>query len=239
MTDISMIIPWRNRAGATSASTRARDLVIGHVCDEVGRVEVVLADDPNPGPFNRGRALDHGVARADGSLLLFHDADMVLPIGNLSRAFDRLHWPDQPGYVVPFTSVAYLSQVGTTGVLAGDASFALDLITYPTCGSLVDMRWERLSTGGVNVLTRDHYMRAGGFDPRFAGWGGEDAAFDLAVGTLVAPGAHIDGQAAHLWHPYATDRGTQQTEVNMLLCRRYEQAWDDPDAMRALIAEHR
>ena len=47
----------------------------------------------------------------------------------------------------------------------------------------------------------DAYDQAGGFDPRFVGWGGEDTSLGAALTTLVGPPARLEASVWHLWHP--------------------------------------
>lgn len=223
---VSLVIPWRPGPGRDH---RALDFVTGMYRTALGiELEVIVADDAGT-PFNRGRALNAGVAQSRGEVLVLADADLVVPLD----AIDSAVWTAAAvGYVVPFTEVAFLDEDLTADVLNGDA-------TAPDAAEAAADVFARRSTGGCNVITRDHFDAVGGFDPRFAGWGFEDAAFDTAVSTLVGPGywPPESVRAVHLWHPTARDPETPEHQQSLALCRRYEQAHGDRRAVETLIAE--
>lgn len=218
-----MIVPWRE-------SDPARKAPYEFVVERIGRqlldAELVVADDPRP-TFNRGRALNAGVARAAGDVLVFVDADMVVPDEAIYAALDAVG--QGAAMVVPFRRLLGLTGPASELVITGRSAFG------PWGPDQVDLEWDRPSAGGMNVIRRDVFERVGGFDERFAGWGGEDAAFSIAVGTLAGPVEWVAATAVHLWHPWSPDRGSARTEANMNLARRYEDAWGIPDAMCELI----
>jgi hypothetical protein len=90
---------------------------------------------------------------------------------------------------------------------------------------------------GVYVTTPATWWSHGGQDERFLGWGCEDAAWYAAHETLLGPPpVRWTGRVYALHHDSAPKTGDQYT-ANFALVHRYHQAHDDPDAMRALIAE--
>lgn len=93
--------------------------------------------------------------------------------------------------------------------------------------------------GGIFAITPDNYRRAGGFDPRFIGWGGEDLAFAAALNTMCGPPVRLDASVWHLEHPKSkqAEKIGRPSGVNERLCRRYLHAEGDPVAMSALIKE--
>lgn len=189
-----------------------------------------VCDDPNPTGFNRGRALNAGVADLGADpfdVLVLTDGDLIPDQRAIEQAIGAVAAGSARGYVVPFTEVRYLSAGATEAVHAGDA---------PTDHEL-DGVWDRRSTGGINVMRVATFEAAAGFDPRFTGWGFEDSAWDIAVSTLVAPTRWMAGPVWHLWHPPARDPEHPSYQAGLDLCRRYEDAYGDVAAVRALIDE--
>lgn len=227
---VLVLIPYRARArGGSDERARNAD-VVWSWWHHLG-LRPVIGDDPNPGTFNRGRALNAAVVRAQpkpGDVLVLSDADLIPDFAALERAVGMVAL-GHAGMVVPFTEVRYLSERASIEVHAA----AAELPDHPE----LDGVWDRLSTGGLNVLSFDLFAAVDGFDPRFTGWGFEDAAFDAACSTLGQATVHLPGPIHHLWHPPARDSNHPTYEPGLALCRRYETAAGDPEAMRALIKE--
>lgn len=225
---IALIIPWR---GTDPAREAAFDFVARHLCHVLEPDAVIVADDPHD-TFNRGRALNAGVERSGAGpddVLVFADADLWVPGTALESALTLV---DGASYVVPFDRLVALDGPTSVRVIEGRA--------YPHQlwgDDALEYRWERRSTGGCNVLRRSTFDAVGGFDPRFAGWGGEDGAWDAAVTALVGPASYVHAEAVHLHHAHDATRGTQLTEDAMALARRYDAAAGDTEAIRALLAE--
>lgn len=239
MTGVRVVIPYR----PSTPERRAAYKLVHAYWSEVIAGHPVVADDPNPGPFNRGRALAAGVdavlvealvAAGRNSVarqvLVLADADIIPDTTAIYDAIGALTaQPDRWAYAVPFSSVQYLGPDSTSAIAAG----------APVWNEPVERTWPRLSTGGITIVTSDHYIAAGGFDPRFAGWGYEDAAWDIAARTLTGlPVRWIDRPCRHLWHPEPPDANDDARVARSLdLVRRYEAADGNRNAVVDLIAE--
>lgn len=226
---VAVVVPWRD-------TSPWRRIVMEHVVEHYKRelpIDELQIVDAGGEPFNRGASKNLGVARSSSDVLVIADADTLVPGANLRAAVDfaRTH-----SVVVPFDSLIGLSQHGTELMLRGEIGpFANWRDETP---EHVELDWRRRSDGGVNVLTREAFELAGGFDERFVGWGFEDSSFAYAMNTLVGETLWLQATAVHLWHPLdptRRDSGLQSTLLS--LCKRYEQAAGDVDAMTALIAE--
>jgi len=188
-----------------------------------------VADDAHP-DFNRGRAINAGVAQTDGDVLAFVDADLMVPGEAFRAGLEAVK--NGAAMVVPFTRREELTAKATAKVLAGADPWG------PWEEDDFEYVMNNRGTGGINILTRATFEAAGGFDPRFAGWGYEDSAFADAVETLVGPVEWLSGTAVHLWHPLdPTRHNPALAEAGTELCKRYTAAWGNREAMRALIAE--
>ena len=193
-------------------------------------LDFIFSDDSDS-MFNRGRALIEGVKEAplDTDVFIFADGDLWVPINKLHEA---IHFALRPevGYVVPFSSVAYLPKNQTDLVFGGA------LINRNCYGMTF---WNQPSTGGLNVITPDKYKRSFGFDPRFRGWGFEDSAFDAQVQTLVGPCKWLDTKAYHLYHVSARLGNSPEHIYSNVLCDRYRKAMGNKSAMLEIINERK
>lgn len=218
---VSVAIPWR------SSGEHERERNVQLTSEHLSKLgPTVLADSSPDKPFNRAEARNTGVAicldvpafRAD--VVVVCDADFLPPLDAVLEACEgaredgRLHQP--------FTEALYLTEDETASYLASGT---------PPGRSGGDL------TGGCFVMTPEAWFEAGGMDPRFLGWGGEDDAFRIAAETLLGPRVHHRGVMPHLHHPSAAAFGSNAHRGNLALLRRYTQAANNPEAMRALINE--
>lgn len=226
---ISVLIPYQPDGGARDrafAWVRERYLSLwpdAEVC--VGRYE--------ERPFSRARAINRAARRAGGDVFVIADADLAFEPAVLSASLELL---TRHAWVIPFTSVRYLTEAGTARLL-GEA---------PTCALNVapDETWRELcgSVGGINMVPRRHFEEVAGFDERFVDWGSEDLAFAAAMNTLCGPLARVFARVAHLWHPYippAKKRASPHFRTGAELYARYEAASGDPKEMHRIIQEQR
>lgn len=190
--------------------------------------EVVIADDPDPSSFNRGRALDAGIAQTDVDLLVLADADLWVPKMALLRAIELAA---QGALVTPFSRITFLNRQATSDVIRRN-HYALEKNWR---GDEVAQFWNKRSDGGCSVLLRDNYVKAGGFDRTFDRWGFEDAAFSSAYSTLIGKREWVEAPAVHLWHPTCRNTRDPLFRKRWDYCREYERAFGNPEAMAELI----
>jgi hypothetical protein len=176
------------------------------------------------GEWSKGAALDDAYRRAAGDVVVLADADSFCDPAVLDRAVAATA---SSSWVVPHRMVHRLSARATEDVYAGGRPRASQVVRRPYMGP---------AGGGITVLTREAFELAGGIDPRFRGWGGEDLSFGWALHTLAGPGRRLGSPLWALWHPHpAPDRrGSSESEA---LAGRYRRARGDPEAMTALISE--
>lgn len=226
MTDVSVVIPWRNDHGQRERildwNLRRWRLLLpdaeigtwGHVGD----------------PFNRSRARNEAVANSVGDILVVADADTAMPRRlNLVIAIE---WVRQTGqWCLPYDIYFNLSQEDTERVLASPPDAELG----------VPDAWEfRLTdaVSGVIVLPRSSFDLVGGYDESFEGWGFEDRAFVLALETLCGPGKRLPNHLLHLWHPVGpTDAfGNPAIHENQKRWLQYVKAAGNQRSMSELVA---
>jgi hypothetical protein len=88
------------------------------------------------------------------------------------------------------------------------------------------------ATSGVFVFTRAAFESTNGFDPRFEGWGYEDASWRLAHLTLNGPIPRHRGVAVAMSHAPAS---RSQVATNRSLHKLYQNAYGNLDAMTELV----
>lgn len=153
------------------------------------------------GPFNRSAAINTAARSAgDWDVAIIADSDTWVPVSQLTDAVRQAGTGGQ--LVSALTAVAELDARCTAEILSG-------------CVDFLNIGLERVRSGELDTqssmlaVPRKLWDRIGGFDEKFAGWGGEDNAFWRAAAILGGPPHRVPGYAYHLWHQPAiksTDR---------------------------------
>lgn len=212
--NVCVVIPWRVRTCAhrEAAWERVRS-------EWEGRWSFHPIDDGGE-PFSRAASINLAVSTLDADVYVIADADMLVNAAQVQAAVDAA--AAQPGIVVAFDRYAYLTENGTRTILDGYAGSWEPFIQFTYLQSI----------GGVFATSRETWDLTGGFDPRFRGWGMEDAAFEIASRTLAGPTRKIQGTGWHLFHPLEPVRPAE----NVDLLHQYEAADRKQGALRALLA---
>lgn len=140
-------------------------------------------------PYCRSWAFNVGARLALGDLLVLHDNDVLIPADYAVRSLDRM----RAGFdVINLKRFGfYLGEAHTREIFAGRAEIA----DIPPAGIM-----QNALGGGTIAIRRDAYVRIGGMDEGFVGWGGEDNEFWERAQTLrVWPYGCLP--YLHLWHP--------------------------------------
>lgn len=182
-------------------------------------------------PFNRSCARNDGAAKSTGDVLIFANGDTVWQDPEAITAAVKLAAEGQWSLPRLFVETREPQAVA---LLDGDPAAPFAIPDDP----------ERLrdnSPAGPQIIRRDQFTAAGGWDEGFTAWGWEDTAFRAVVDTLV--GAHVKvGVAVHLWHPRPADsvggnRGFAASRARYQHYRRAQHV--GPAAMRRLIKKRR
>jgi hypothetical protein len=173
----------------------------------------------NPGPFNKAWGLNVAASLTQRPLLAIADADLVVPHA-LPEAAERCA---QGHAIKPYRTIVDLTAAETARVRGGEWSFAP--ARAPNAPRNRESQGEHVVfAGGLFVIRRDTYIRLGGFDERFLGWGGEDDAMTLKLQRARIALSEIgDEPALHLWHPRSRDStlGQPHYDTNRALLADY------------------
>lgn len=209
---ISIVFPWR--AGDPEREASMQHTVKWYK-DCFPEAEIVFADDDDQEHFNRGRALNHGVAKSTGEVLILADADLIIAHKTLRNSVARAH---EFGMIIPFSGINYMNQSATRKILNGSPPF----VNYAGITPFMAK-----SQGGCNIMTRLNWERSGGFDTKFRGWGFEDAAFSVNVRLYAGPLYWEPGCAVHLYHRSARNVNNGLYDKSQTLCKEYEKALEN------------
>jgi hypothetical protein len=222
----TVLVPWR-------AGDRHRERALHWVADRWFDLQLDL-DWRNcwmrDGPWSKGAAIRSEIASAD-PIVVIADADCWTEgIADAIAAVEA-----GAPWAVPHKTVHRLTEKSTRYLLAGCRDpLALEVERCETNG---DGPYNGIHGGGIVVVRRNVLLEVP-FDPRFTGWGGEDASWRDAMLTLVGKPWAGAAPLIHLWHPPAPriNRFIGNKE-NAALRKRYVRAIQKPKQMRALLAE--
>lgn len=204
---ISAIVPFMNSNPARLASFYFTMDWIRSAYKGVGEIIVVMQGEPVKVPdyvtmipletdcplMLKAACVNLGAAKAKGDMLLIHDSDTVLP--GLPES------PDEKTMLVPLKAQSALGLPDTLELL--EKGFSNNFRDWAKRGR----RRFGESPGGVNLISKSLFNKAGGFDELHVGHGGQDYDFAQRVrtagGRVVFPKDHYD-VGIHLWHPIDT-----------------------------------
>jgi hypothetical protein len=155
-------------------------------------------------PYCRSWALNVGAAHARGDMLVLHDGDMLVPAGYAAAMVAHLRRGHEVVNLKRF--VFYLDRAHTEAVLAGRADLA---------DAAPEAIVQNLEAGGSIGISREGFLRIGGMDESFVGWGGEDNEFwDRAQTLKTWPYASMP--IVHLWHAPQPGKGRTEAQGQRL-----------------------
>lgn len=231
MTSLSVLMP----IGAATSTDKWRSRSL---CWLKSRYEALLPDaemvfgvDMSP-TFNRSAARNDAFARSSGDVLLIADADTVFNVDQIDAGLALID-AGAP-WVLPYRSdggYVNLTQQATLAVLASDPGAYVAEPSDPG-----DWELRLTSWAGLLLVPLAAYACVGGYDERFASWGGEDNAFALALDQLAGPHERVDAALLHLWHARNEgDFANPGWPANEVLLNEYRAA-TTPEAMLQVIA---
>lgn len=240
---VSVLVPWRP-AGPERAA--AWEFVRAWWATHLPDWQLVTGTCP-PGPWCKADAVADALAQADGRILVVADADVLPSLPHLRTAVSILEGPGRVyQWGMPHRRVCRLTAAGTAQVLAGGEwpeprRTSSSPTQTRTATALIEQAHPAVRGGGLVVIRRDLY-EAVPLDPRFVGWGQEDASWGAALNVIAGLPLLADTHLWHLWHPrpaYGTPERLSRavgTTEGLALHRRYLAA-STIGEMQALLAE--
>lgn len=215
----SVLVPWRGGCPHREAAWR---WVAARYAERHPGWRVIRCECPN-GPWVKALAVMPVVAECPDGPVIVADADCwCAGLGEAVAAVEA-----GAPWAVPHRRVNRLSASSTAAVLDGADPHGL-----PLEEAHVGVRG-----GGIVIARRDTLLDVP-LDPRFEGWGGEDASWGIALTTLAGQPWRGSEGLIHLWHP-PQERPSRLvgSQANHKLNMRYLRAAKSKTAMRALVAE--
>lgn len=199
---ISVVIPFRDAGRLEDLET-----VVGNMrAQRFPRIEIIVAEQdadqkarlqnlspityikcPHTILFNKSLAFNTGVSKSKNPRLVLHDADIIATGDYLQSLFTALntHESCHLGKEVYYLDEDSTNKLNTTCSLHKNYKCS-KIVTYFEGGSL--------------GCTKDAYIKAGGFDEGFEGYGVEDCAFYENISKLSTFCNDRKFKFFHLWH---------------------------------------
>lgn len=249
---ISLLIPFRDDAEQRS---RTWDWLDRYWWSHLRSAEIIVGSDSGT-PFSKACAINAAAEKARGRIFAVLDADVYLDsqvVQNCADAIDAALKAQRRLWFMPYTRHYRIDHEASDKILWSDPSAPYAVSSPPPPS------WIEPGTGGsedyghkygamAQIMPREAFRLAGGFDNRFRGWAGEDVSMMRALDTLYSPHENSDNDLLHLWHSrigsaeqgqWRSRRWVGQTGVtNERLGERYQDATGDAGAMRSLVREH-
>lgn len=216
-----IIIPWR--AGCPHRERNLAWLLDRYTADGWPVVVAELAPDE---PWIKACAVNPALRRVPDGPVAVVDADVTG--GDLVGGLRA--WRDGAPWAIPHTMVHRLTGRATADVIGGVDPVGLPVLEAPYPGTV----------GGGAVLAGRQLLLDVPLDPRYQGWGQEDASWGVALTTIAGEPWRSPEPLWHLWHP-PQPRLTRKigSHDGKALWRRYQAAARDPAAMSVILEEAR
>ena len=204
---VDVIIPWRD----TGCEYRKKSLeFIFNLYSK--NFSVTLSDSPGK-EFNRAAARNSGVFASKADIVVVTDADLFVPVSQISRAISEAS--KQSAQIRPFSEFGHMGEMATRYFMDSGPYTEITKDQFETLSVL----WPGIH-GGTFVMRRDLWLKVGGMDENFVGWGGEDNAFNIRCQSRLGSSLTVlDGYALHMFHPYRR----RMSRDNALLLLEYQQ----------------
>lgn len=224
--ELSLLIPFK-------ASGPEWERIFGWTIKRYKKIlpeaEIVIGEDDTKGEWCKSRAVNNAAKKAVGDIFLIADIDRVLTREDILKGIEALN--EYP-LVVPYSEYGRINKEKTEQILSRKTGRI-----NPSKEDMEVVRDVRRHLGGgFQIVRREVFFAAGGYDERFIGWGGEDTAFPLAVESLFGKGIALEGMTYHLWHPQQDSREKYKDSPNKKLYEMYKGAAKDKKAMKKLIS---
>jgi lipopolysaccharide biosynthesis glycosyltransferase len=178
--------------------------------------------------FNRSRAINLAAQQATRDIFVIADGDIFYEPEVIR---DSIEYLKTAPWVIPFRKIIRLSEKNSRSLIAAVPTWPLEITDFE-----IHHASETSHVGGLNIITREHFVAVGGFDERFKGWGGEDDAFSCAVNTMCGQYKRLDHAIYHLWHPAFAYDSNPNGNNNLMVRELYYQANNDKKKMKQVLS---
>jgi Glycosyltransferase like family 2 len=251
---ISIIIPFRC-VDPDDQRVRNFEWLKAYWQEQLPAAEIIVGEDPSDCPFSKSVAVNNGVAESTGDILVIVDADGYISADKVLYVADEIRDAQERGqrlWFVPYRQFYRLTEAASAELLDSDPADPLEF-PEPLPSALAmgdnDPRIGHWYGAAIQICSREAFDIVGGWDERFRGWGGEDAAATHAMDTLYAPHKTLPGQVLHVWHPQLGPQGKAAQiswkermwdgqsgpGANDWLSMEYYAAYRRPERMRKLV----
>jgi len=214
---ISIIVPFHS---SDPTNQRAKNWKWLHKYwrKQLPGAEVIIGADHEAGKngkaFSKSCAVNEGVSRSNGDILVIVDADGYIPVESIlycaeeireARARNKRLW------FIPYRQFYRLTEEASQKVLQSKPSHPYSFGKRPDVDDVLNMAQFNGTSGSaighwygalIQVMPWEAFEMVGGWDPRFRGWGGEDHAAMRAMDTLYWPHKTLPTPVYHIWHPF-------------------------------------
>lgn len=159
--------------------------------------------------FNKSWAFNCGAIIAPDDLILLHDCDLLVPKNYVRESMKILGTKDM---ALPWAKILYLTEESSKQYP----------VSSPKISSVVT---SHQAVGGSLLVRKNFYLRIGGMDERFEGWGGEDNAFyvkAIKLGRINRASPVIGITLLHHYHKQALRSHTHSHINNHVLWQYYQ-----------------
>jgi hypothetical protein len=201
-------------------------------------------------PFCKTAAANEAFRRSEGDVIVILDADCYIDSRVVLDCARRIRTARRRGrklWFIPYRHFYRLTDQASLLVLSSPPDDPYQFSSPPPPGDTEESSGQSVGHwygALIQIMPREAFIVAGGMDERFAGWGGEDVSFMVAVDTLYAKHRTTRNQTLHLWHPHIGTLHVEREWVgqavagsNNPLAIRYQGARGRPDRMSALTRE--
>jgi glycosyltransferase involved in cell wall biosynthesis len=217
--------------------------------------------------FSKSCAINEGVSRANGDILVIVDADGYIDADNVLYCANEIRDARKNKkklWFIPYRRFFRLTEDATQKILKSSPEYPYHLTNPPNKKDILVMpRDEKISaplfeidvTGSafghwygalIHIVPSEGFEIVGGWDIRFRGWGGEDHAAMRAMDTLYWPHKTLPSPVFHMWHPFTHDKVKVKNRIwenqadsgtNDSLSHRYYWSHGNIARMRKLVDE--
>jgi pyruvyltransferase len=194
---ISIVIPFKS---SDKHRNSLLDFSINRYNNIIPQAEIVIGENEED-EWIKSKAVNSAVKLAKGEIIIIVDCDVIVRKSDLMRLICRA---SGERYSCLHGDKLDLSKEATMDILAAK----IQIID----GNLdKSMKWGK----GIFCMKKELFVRCGGFNERFKGWGGEEIAFHKTLEIYYGKPLGVNGNLYHLWHePQGSKEDYRNNENN-------------------------